>query len=81
VRTGFICVKFEVLTEVVIKSSNFCDITSSSLLKFNRSFGGTCRLHLQKIPIRAALAACFAFRFFFNPEHLGDTFHVILVDF
>jgi hypothetical protein len=40
-------VGFEVLTAVVMKSSIFWDITPCSLLKVNRSFGGTYRLHLQ----------------------------------
>jgi hypothetical protein len=30
-----------------LKSSIFWDITSRSTLKAKRSFGGTCRLHLQ----------------------------------
>jgi hypothetical protein len=38
---------FEVLTVVVMKSSIFWDITPCSLLKVNRRFGGTYRLHLQ----------------------------------
>jgi hypothetical protein len=32
---------------VYTKSSNFCDITPCRPLKANRSFGGSCRLHLQ----------------------------------
>jgi hypothetical protein len=40
-------VGFEVLTAVVMKSKIFWDITPCSPLKFNRHFGGTCRLHLQ----------------------------------
>jgi hypothetical protein len=34
-------VGIEILTEVVIKSSNFWNITPCSPLKFNRRFGGT----------------------------------------
>jgi hypothetical protein len=49
----FICINiqyyvgFEVLTGVTKKSSLFCDIQPSSLLKVNGSFGGTYRLHFQ----------------------------------
>jgi hypothetical protein len=53
-------VRFEILTAVVIKSSIFWDISSCSLLKVNRRFGGTCRLHLQGRRIsQALLATCF----------------------
>jgi hypothetical protein len=38
---------FEVPTAVVIKGPIFWDKTQCSLLKANRNFGGTCRLHLQ----------------------------------
>jgi hypothetical protein len=38
---------FEVLTAVVMKSTIFWDIMPCSLLKANRHFGGTHRLHLQ----------------------------------
>jgi hypothetical protein len=40
-------VVFEVLTAVVMKSTNFWDITPCSPLSVNRRFGGTYRLHLQ----------------------------------
>jgi hypothetical protein len=40
-------VGFEVLTAMVMKSNIVWDITSCSPLKFNRSFGGTYRLHLH----------------------------------
>jgi hypothetical protein len=40
-------VGFEVYTAVVMKSIIFWDMTPSSLLSFNRRFGGTYRLHLQ----------------------------------
>jgi hypothetical protein len=40
-------VGIEVLTAVVMKSTIFWDITPCSLLKVNRRFGGTYRLHLQ----------------------------------
>jgi hypothetical protein len=40
-------VGFEVFTAVVMKSSIFWDVTRYSLLKCNRRFGGTYRLHLQ----------------------------------
>jgi hypothetical protein len=41
------CVGFEVLTAVVMKSTTFWNITQCTLFKVNRSFGGTCRLHLH----------------------------------
>jgi hypothetical protein len=44
---AYLRVGFEVLTAVVMKSSIFWDITPCSPLKVNRSFGGTCRFHLQ----------------------------------
>jgi hypothetical protein len=40
-------VGLEVLTAVVMKSTIFWDITPRSLLKVNRRFGGTYRLHLH----------------------------------
>jgi hypothetical protein len=40
-------VGFEVLTAVIMKISIFWDITQCSLLKLNRRFEGTLRLHLQ----------------------------------
>jgi hypothetical protein len=40
-------VGFEVLTAVVMKSTNFWDISPCSPLKVNRRFGRTYRLHLQ----------------------------------
>jgi hypothetical protein len=46
VLLGSICVRFEVLTAMGMKSTVFCDITPYSPLKVNRRFGGTCRLHL-----------------------------------
>jgi hypothetical protein len=42
-----ICEGFEVLTAVVRKSTIFRDATSCRPLKFNRSFVGIYRLHLQ----------------------------------
>jgi hypothetical protein len=44
------------LLAVVMKNSIFWDITSCSLLKVNRRFGGACRLHLQGRRIRQARA-------------------------
>jgi hypothetical protein len=54
-----------------MKSSVFWDITPCSLLKVNRRFGGTCRLHLQPcayylVHVDFLLGLCF------NPE--GDIF-------
>jgi hypothetical protein len=46
-KLGTPCVGFEVLTAVVMKSTLFWDITPYSLLKVNRRFGETYRLHLQ----------------------------------
>jgi hypothetical protein len=40
-------VGFEVLTELVMKSSIFWDITPCILLKVNRRFDATCSLHRQ----------------------------------
>jgi hypothetical protein len=40
-------VGFEVFTAVVMKSIIFWDVTPCSLLRFNRRFRGTYRLHLQ----------------------------------
>jgi hypothetical protein len=39
--------EFDVLTALIMKSPIFWDITPSSPLKFNRSFGGTYRVHVQ----------------------------------
>jgi hypothetical protein len=39
--------RFEDLTEVVIKSVVFWDITLCSPLKVNGRFGGICRLNMQ----------------------------------
>jgi hypothetical protein len=54
IRCCVVCVGFEVLTAVVMKSSNFWDITPCSPLKVNRRFGGTCLLHVQGQRIRQA---------------------------
>jgi hypothetical protein len=40
-------IQYEVLIAVVMKSSIFWDLTQCSPLKFNRRFGGTCRLHFR----------------------------------
>jgi hypothetical protein len=48
-------VGFEVLTAVVMKSSNFWDMTPRSLLKANQHFIRTCRLQLQGQRIRQAI--------------------------
>jgi hypothetical protein len=41
------CVGLEVLTDEIVKSSVFSDITPCSPLKANLRFGGLCRLDLQ----------------------------------
>jgi hypothetical protein len=59
-----------------MKSIVFWDITPCSLLKVNRRFGGTYRLHLQGR--RALLVTCFHAGFllslYVNPEDVGDMF-------
>jgi hypothetical protein len=40
-------VRFEVLTAVIVRSSVFWDVMPCSPLNVNRSFRGTCRLHLR----------------------------------
>jgi hypothetical protein len=40
-------VGYEVFTAVVMKNTIFWDITSRNLLKVNRHFGGTYRLHFE----------------------------------
>jgi hypothetical protein len=42
-----ILVGFGVLTAVIMKNSILWGVTSCSTLQVNRSFGGTCRLHLK----------------------------------
>jgi hypothetical protein len=55
-------VGFEVLTAVVMKSTNFWDIMTCSSLRVNRRFEGTYRLHLHGRRIsRALLATCWAY--------------------
>jgi hypothetical protein len=54
----FINVGFEVLTAVVVKSYIFWDITLCSTFKPNRSFGATCRLHLQDRKINQGRKQC-----------------------
>jgi hypothetical protein len=49
-------VGYEVLTAVVMNSFVFLDITPYSPLKFDRRFGGTCRLYLHS---RRNKATCF----------------------
>jgi hypothetical protein len=72
------CIRVEVLTTVVMKSSNFWDIMPCSPLKVNRYFGGTFLLHPQRWRIRALLATCFhagfLFDLFFYPDVGGDMF-------
>jgi hypothetical protein len=58
-----VCVEFEILTAVVMKSSIFWDIRPCSPLKIKRRFGGTCRIH-----------AGFLLGLFFDPEYGGDLF-------
>jgi hypothetical protein len=63
----------------VLKNYIFWDVTQYSLLKVNRSFGGTCRIHLQawktsqarnrRQASRALLAT-----YIFDPEDRGDMF-------
>jgi hypothetical protein len=48
-------VGYEVLTAVIMNSLDFWDMTPCSLLKYNRCFGGTCRLHFQGRRIRQAI--------------------------
>jgi hypothetical protein len=78
-------VGFMVLTDVVMKSFVFWDITPRSPLKVYRGFGGICRLHLQGRRIRQARnRRALAFHllharillglFFFDPEDRGDMF-------
>jgi hypothetical protein len=61
-----------------IKSTVFWHITSCNLLKFNRRFGETCSLHLQKKPSKKpglyVLHAGFLLGLFFDPENRGDMF-------
>jgi hypothetical protein len=47
---------FEALTEVVIESSVFWDVTLCSPLKVNRRYGGTCRLHYTCFLLISCLA-------------------------
>jgi hypothetical protein len=58
---------------IIMNSTIFWDITSCSLLKVNRRFGGTYRLHLHLV-----LATCFHAGFLlslvFDPEDGGDIF-------
>jgi hypothetical protein len=76
-----VLVGYEVLTAVVIKNYIFWDITPCSLLKVNRCFGGTCRLHLQRRKISqprnqheaSSKQNWFLTWFIFDPEY-GDTF-------
>jgi hypothetical protein len=42
-----VCLRFEVLTTMVMKNTIFWDITPCSPLEVNRRFGETYRLHLQ----------------------------------
>jgi hypothetical protein len=44
---NWIRVGFEVFTAVIMKTIIFWDVTPCSLLRCNRRFGGTYRLHLQ----------------------------------
>jgi hypothetical protein len=61
-----------------MKSSVFCDINPCSPLKFNRRFGGLCRLHLLFATcIHAGLLFCL----FFGPQDRGDMFSETSVDF
>jgi hypothetical protein len=46
-RDRKIFVDLEVVTPVVMNSSVFWHITPCSLLKINKRFGGSCRLHHQ----------------------------------
>jgi hypothetical protein len=68
-----------------VKSSIFWEIMPCSLLKINRHFGGTCRLHLHgwrisqaRNQLKSGLAFCFHAGFllglFFDPEHGGDMY-------
>jgi hypothetical protein len=72
---------FEVL--LCMKSSIFWDTTPNSPLKVNRSFGGTCGLHLQGRRISQErdencayypLHAAFFLSLFIDPEYGSDMF-------
>jgi hypothetical protein len=70
-------VGFEVSTAVVMKSIIFWDMTPCSLLRCNRRFGGTYRLHLQGRRSKYAchlLICWFLLNYFFYPEDGGDIF-------
>jgi hypothetical protein len=69
-------VGFEVFTAVVMKSIIFWDVTPCSLLRCNRRFGGTYRIHLQgrrKFCLPPAYLLVLA-EIFFDPEDGGDMF-------
>jgi hypothetical protein len=78
----YINVGFEVLTAVVVKNIIFWDVTPCSLLRCNRRFGETYRVHLQgrrKLyqhePASTQMASkMFLLKFFFDPEDGGDVF-------
>jgi hypothetical protein len=61
----------DVLTAVVMKSSIYWDTTPCSLLKDNRRFEGTRRLHFQDRRISQAINLR---GLFVDPEDRGDTF-------
>jgi hypothetical protein len=55
-----ICVRFEVLTAVLMKISVFWDITPCGAVKVNERFRGTYHLHLKGPRVsRALFATCF----------------------
>jgi hypothetical protein len=63
--------RFEVLTEMIIKSSVFCDITTCSPLKINWRFGGTRK---QVASRTTCTRADFLLGLFFDRENWGDIF-------
>jgi hypothetical protein len=65
-------VGFEVLTDVVLKSTIFWNITPCNTLSVNRRFGGTCRLHLQggKISQARNQRACYLLSRWFLARHI-----------
>jgi hypothetical protein len=86
VKTVICNARPEVLTAVVMKSSIFWDIKLCSPLKYNRRFGGTCRLLPQSIRItqgtrnqhkskwQAEIHVGFLLALFIDPEDGGDIF-------
>jgi hypothetical protein len=69
--------RFEVLTAVVMKISNFCQLMSCSPLKFKQRFGGRSKNKPIKKSTSSAsylLHAGCLLGLFFGPEEEGDMF-------